>query len=233
MRSRTFSILAALFGASPAVAVTLAHPEIPIFKACAVDMNVNGETVANRILAIGWMETSLTTELQSLGRDHIDLNNFGPSVYLGKTTKENWDASIAELSDTRDIDPYNSGPSDVSETIRAFEDPSGSGFAVLAFEPDGFWSCDILLTAAPVGASQFISNPPSSGDSASTDGITYMSDEHRMSELAEFARLLPFMPTPKHYYSNYLLAEPDTIEKRYGHGIELVFAAEFSTIYPF
>ena len=229
MSSRILGILAALFGASPAMAMTLAHPDLPIFKACAVDMNVSGEVVADRILSVGWAETSPTPELKKLGQDHSVMNNFGNSVAFGEDTKGDWDARIDELSEILHLDPYEHA----TAKVRAFQDPDRSGFAVLTSEPDGFWSCEILLTAVPFDGSRFMAVPPSNGDQYATDGITYMSDQDGRSELVEFLGLLPFMPTPERYYLSYVFIEPETIEARYRHSVSLVFAAEFSTIFPY
>ncbi len=227
--SKIFGMLAASFGASPAMAVTLAHPDLPIFEACAVDMNVSGEVVVDRILAVGWAETSLTPEVKQLVQDHSVLSNFGTSVAFGEDTKSDWDGRFEELSEILHLEPHESEP----VTVRAFQDPGRSGFAVLTADLDGFWSCEILLISVPFGGLQFMTTPPSNGDRYATDGITYMSDQDGRSELVEFFGLLPFMPTPKRYYSSYMLIEPETIEERYGHSASLVFAAEFSTIYPF
>ena len=218
-----------LFGANAATAMTLAHPNLPIFEACAVDMNVNGDVIANRILAVGWLETSRTPELKKLGQDHSIINNFGASVAFGEDTQADWDARFNEVSEILHLDPY----ADETAKVRAFQPPDQSGFAVLASEPDGFWSCEILFTAMHFDGSRFMASQPKNGDQYGTDGISYLTDETGRSELVEFLGLLPFTPTPKRFYSNYILIEPDTLKARYDHKVNLVFAAELSTIYPF
>lgn len=229
MLSRVLGILAGLCVANSATAMTLAHPDLPIFKACAVDMDVSGEVVADRILAAGWVETSQTPELKKLGHDLTVMNNFGTAVAFAEDTKDDWDARIHELSEVLSLDPYEDG----TDTIRAFQHPDSFGFAVVTSEPDGFWSCEILLTAVDFDALQFMAAAPDKGDQYATDGVTYRSDQDGKSEFVEFLGLLPFMPTPKRYYSSYMLIEPETIERRYDHSVSLVFAAELSTIYPY
>ncbi len=227
--SRIFVLLTTVFGAGPTIAVTLAHPKVPILEACAVDMNVSANVVADRITSAGWIETSLTPDMEKLGQDYTVLDNFGTSVFFGEDSTEDWTARFAEVSDFLNRYQYENMP----DSVRAFADPGQSGFAVLISDPDGFWSCEVLLTNVVFNASEFMSDPPTEDDSYSTDGIRYMSDQDRRSELVEFLGLLPFMPTPKRYYSSYVLTDPEIIQDRYGYGVDLFFAASFSTEYPF
>jgi len=90
-------ILAVVVVTKPAIGVQLTHPDSQIFKACAEDMNVAPETVADRILATGWVEVGFTNELQNLGREYDLLRSFSDSVYFGDQTQEEWDISLSEV----------------------------------------------------------------------------------------------------------------------------------------
>ncbi len=227
------SLVAALCTTGAAADVTLAHPGDPIFEACAVDMDVDGAVIVDRILSAGWAETALTPEIQAHGRDDADLRYFENFVFLGNASKQDWDAAIAETADTRDLDPYGvSDPSYLTET-RVFAEAEGAGFAILTIEDDAYWSCEILLTVAPDDAEPFMAQPLNPDDATRTDGISYLSDEHRRSELADLLGLLPFLPAPKHYYCSYWLADPDSLKRRYGIDTEIVFSAQFNVASPF
>jgi hypothetical protein len=229
MLFRIFALLTTMFGAGPTMAVTLAHPQVPILEACAVDMNVGPEVIADRIRVVGWIETSLTPDMDKLGQDYSVLDNFGTSVFFGEDSIEDWTARLVEVSDFLNRYQYEN----MQDRVRAFADPQQSGFAVLISDQDGFWTCEVLLTKVAFNASEFMSDPPTEDDSYSTDGIRYMSDQDRRNEFVEFLGLLPFMPTPRRYYSNYILTDPEIIEYRYGYGVDLSFAATFSTEFPF
>ncbi len=222
------SILIVLIGATPSVAQTLAHPNAPIFKACAADMNVPADTIVQRILATGWTETDFTPELQALGQDLAILRYFGGSAYLGETSKDDWDARIDELSGPNGLYVYTSDP-----VARAFKDPNQSGYAVLTPDLDDYWFCEILLTKEPPDAWEFMSQASSVSDRSTADGLVYVSDHIPVNELFEFLGLLPFLPSAKRYYSEFVLADPETVEAQYGRKIKVVFAADFSTAYPF
>lgn len=56
IKSKLFTAFCVLILAFPSAAETLAHPDVPILKACASDMKVDGTKIAQRILDLGWTE---------------------------------------------------------------------------------------------------------------------------------------------------------------------------------
>ena len=58
MKQTTFAVLAVMFSAYAAAADTLGHPDLPIMSACATNMQVDGNTIGQRILDVGWIEVA-------------------------------------------------------------------------------------------------------------------------------------------------------------------------------
>ncbi|MFQ6547655.1 hypothetical protein AADZ90_006830 [Aestuariibius sp. 2305UL40-4] len=215
-------------------AASLPHPEAPAFEACATDMDVAAAVVAERIARMGWAETDLSEELQEMGHVYGALRYFGASAYLGKTSVEDWTASLQDYrNETGGLPAFGLEGLDQTYRTRAFRDPAGSGVLVLTSDDDNTWSCEILLNEAPPNASDFMSTADETDEVATAEGFAFRSVDQHPGTFAEMLALLPFVPMPKVYYAEYLSADPEILRERYGLKTSITFAAQVSVINAF
>ena len=211
-------------GANAVGAVELPHPSIPIFEVCSSQMSETGDDVPGRILALGWTETMLTEDIQTLLENWSYMNAFWLNIEDGQTSAQEWTDNVAQRQ--AEIDEANSfvlKDATYVDTRRVFRDPNGAGYVIFDADED-FWSCEIMLTEASSAADAFMTNPTDDALTTYGDGLAYLSVDKR----PDFFPLLS-----KTYYAEYVLADPARMEALYEFQTPVTLAAIVSVIYPY
>lgn len=221
--------------ATPALAgPTIAHPDAPVFEACAANMPEDWNVVVERLTQLGWREVPYTEDLRPLDRDYERLQLSESAVSDGDLTPTEWQAVSDEMDSFEREGGYfewiAKTESDATRIFRAWD----SADTVVLWDDGTEWICHILLREPPADAATFMATRHRRDDDRYLNGyIDYLWTIRGPREKFEFLELLPFLPTPNLYWATYYHPHNDRLEAVTGERLTLGFVAEIGNAYAY